>query len=204
MRVLEAGCGTGGNLAMLAEFGRLEAFEADEEARRLARAKSHLEIHPGTLPDDIPVTGCFDVIALFDVLEHIERDVDSLAALARLLSPSGRLYMTVPALPWLWSRHDETHHHHRRYTRGTLIERLRRAGLTPIRITYFNSLLFPAIAAWRLIRKRVHTASAPEDSMPPALVNRLLTWIFASESLLIGRVPLPIGVSLLAIAERRS
>jgi SAM-dependent methyltransferase len=203
LRVLEAGCGTGGNLAMLREFGRVEAFESDEEARLVARAKAHMEVRHGALPDDIPFTGRFDVIALLDVLEHVERDVESLAALARLLAPSGRLYITVPALPWLWSHHDETHHHHRRYTRSALIDCLNQADLAPVSITYFNSILFPLIAAWRLLRKLVRASPAPEDSMPPALINRALTWIFAGESHLLGRMSLPIGVSLLAVAERR-
>jgi SAM-dependent methyltransferase len=203
LRVLEAGCGTGGNLAMLGEIGRVDAFESDEGARLAACAKTKLTVRRGALPDDIPFAGHFDIIAVFDVLEHVERDVESLAKLARLLAPSGRLYLTVPALPWLWSHHDETHHHYRRYTRRQLIDCLRRASLTPIRVTYFNSLLFPVIAAWRLLHRAGWGKSRSEDVMPPAPLNWVLAWIFGGESLAVGRVPLPIGISLLAIAEYR-
>jgi SAM-dependent methyltransferase len=203
LRVLEAGCGTGGNISMLGEIGRVDAFESDEVARLTACAKTKLTVHRGALPYDIPFAGHFDVIAVLDVLEHVERDVESLAELAIRLAPSGRLYLTVPALPWLWSHHDETHHHYRRYTRRQLIDCLRRASLEPVRVTYFNSFLFPVIAARRLLHKVGWGKPKAEDVMPPAPLNWFLAWIFGGESLLVGRVPLPIGISLLAVAEYR-
>jgi SAM-dependent methyltransferase len=202
--LLEAGCGTGGNLQMLSSFGELDAFEYDESARLIASGKSALPVYSGCLPDNIPFTSPrYDVIAAFDVLEHVERDVESLACLARLLASGGRIFLTVPALPWLWSRHDVTHHHYRRYTRRKLLDCLRQADLKPVKVAYFNTLLFPIIAASRLARRFLPTTVAAEDETAPPSLNHLLTWIFASESVLVGRVPLPIGVSLLAIAERR-
>lgn len=188
---------------MLSEFGALAAFELDEEARAIARRKLAIDVKSGMLPDGIPFKpGTFDVVVAFDVIEHVEHDVASLAKLREQLAPGGRLMMTVPAVPWLWSQHDVTHHHYRRYTRKRLDDALRRAGLEPLRVSYFNTLLFPAIAAMRLYKNVLGLKEEGDDRMPSAFVNGMLKRIFGFESNLVGRIHLPIGVSLLAVAQR--
>ena len=199
---MEAGCGTGGNLQMLSSFGKLEAFELDDEARAIAKGKMPMDIKRGMLPDNIPYRHkSFDVVVAFDVIEHVEQDVESLASLGKQLAPGGRLIMTVPAMPWLWSKHDETHHHFRRYTKQALNETLVKAGLRPIRISYFNTLLFPAIAGLRIARKVLGITETADDAMPSNFVNSLLKGIFGLESRWVGRLSIPVGVSLLAVAE---
>jgi hypothetical protein len=79
---------------------------------------------------------------------------------------------------------------------------LRRAGLEPVRISYFNTLLFPAIAAVRLCKKALGLKEEGDDRMPSTLINGVLKKIFGFESNLVGRIPMPIGVSLLAVAQR--
>jgi SAM-dependent methyltransferase len=200
--ILEAGCGTGGNLAMLSGFGDLVAFEPDEDARKMASHKHTCEILEGYLPEGIPYDDRrFDLIAAFDVIEHVERDIESLAALRNRLNPGGRLIMSVPALPWLWSAHDEHHHHFRRYTWESLQAALHDAGFRNVEITYYNTLLFPLVAGVRAIKKLFNLSDSSDDHLPAAPVNAILRMIFASERFLIGRVRLPIGVSLLAVAE---
>jgi SAM-dependent methyltransferase len=202
-KLLEAGCGTGGNLAMLARFGTVQAFEPDAEARRLAGHKAGVEVRDGRLPEALPFApGGFDLVAALDVVEHLDDDLASLRALGTQLKPGGWLLLTVPAFPFLWGRHDETHHHRRRYRRAGLTRVLSDAGLKPVKVTYFNSLLFPLIAGVRSAKTLLGREGAPEDALPPPLVNRLLCGIFASERHLIGRVPLSVGVSLLALARK--
>jgi SAM-dependent methyltransferase len=201
--ILEAGCGTGGNLAMLGRFGRLRAFEPDAEARAAAAEKARLFIDDARLPDGLLYgRNRFDLVCAFDVIEHVEKDSESLAALGSTLKPGGRLVMTVPALPWLWSRHDVHHHHFRRYTRASLEAALRGAGLTPLKISYFNILLFPVIAGVRFAGRLMRRETGSDDRMPPAWLNGLLERVFGLEQGLVRRFCLPTGVSLLAVAER--
>ena len=203
-RILEAGCGTGGNLAMLSAFGDVVGIEPDDEARAHAAGKGAFDVRPGRLPRDLPVGAAdFDLVTGFDVVEHLDDDVGCLRALASCLKPGGRAVFTVPAFAFLWSRHDELHHHKRRYTRARLKAALDSAGFNDVRTTYFNTMLFPLIAAVRLAKTAAMPGrGAADDRLPPPPVNRVLRTLFASERHLVGRVTLPVGVSILAVARR--
>jgi SAM-dependent methyltransferase len=206
-RILEVGCGTGGNLPMLVGFGRVSALEANETARTIASAKTgaRLDIRAGVCPTQIPFAGeRFDLICLFDVLEHIDADVETLAALAPLLACGGWLVLTVPAYGWLWSEHDEHLHHKRRYTAPQLRAKIAAAGLRAVRISYFNTLLLPLIAVGRFKDRLVRRNTPTGTRAPREPLNRVLRAVFGSERFLLRAVNLPFGVSLLALARARS
>ncbi len=202
-KVLEAGCGTGGNLALLARYGKLDAFEYDPAARAKAAAKQVAEIDFGALPDQVArADGSYDLIALLDVLEHIEEDEASLQRLGGLLRDNGKLVLTVPAVPSLWSEHDVIHHHHRRYTRRSLEQCIAGAGLKVERIGYFNSLLFPV--AWlQRQAQRLTGRHAALDAIPGKLLNGALEKVFGLERHILGKVDMPIGLSLFAVVSRK-
>lgn len=202
-RVLEAGCGYGGNLAMLGTLGDVQAFEFDDAARAHAAAMSRRSVAFGKLPDDIGFADeRFDLIAMLDVLEHIDDDVGSLRTLGKRLAPDGRLLLTVPAVPWLWSDHDVLHHHKRRYTKALLHKQLHQADLEVVSIGYFNSLLFPLALAQRLVSRVLRTGGADHDA-PAEPLNTILGAIFALEAKLLGRISFPIGLSLYAVVRKR-
>lgn len=200
--LLEIGCGTGGNLELLARFGNLHAMELDPTARELANRRGVCEVVPGSLPDATPFAERkFDLILMLDVLEHIEDDIGALAAARNLLKPSGHLLLTVPAYQWLWSDHDVVHHHHRRYNSGTLRRCVEHAGLSHASLGYFNTFLFPPIACVRLMQKALNRTSHAALSIPSKRLNALLEGIFAMERHLISRISFPFGTSLFAILE---
>lgn len=200
-QLLEIGCGTGHNLAMLGQFGHVDALELDASARAVAEKRLGRPVMDAPLPElrGVPERH-YDLVGAFDVIEHIADDRAALASIARRLKPGGRLVITVPAHQWMWSAHDEVNHHQRRYSKRALTQLFEDSPLKLGAIGYFNSLLFPLAVAQRLVSR----ASGSRDSdlsMPPAPVNYALERGFAAERFLIGRVPLPPGLSLFAVGS---
>ena len=200
-RILEIGCGTGHNLPMLGAFGRVEAIEIDPAARAIASARLGEPVGDAPLPTLAGVErGAYDLIAVLDVVEHIEDDVGALRAMAACLKPAGKILITVPAHQWMWSAHDVVNHHHRRYSKATLKAAIASAGLKPARLGYFNSLLFPLAAAARVAGRL--TGRDDSDDTPPAKpLNTAFEAIFRLERHLVGRVPMTPGVSIVTLAE---
>lgn len=207
-RILEVGCGTGVNLGMLQKHGIVHGLEPYDFARKTAADLTGCDIRGGTLPADIPFDRPFDVICAFDVIEHIDEDAASLNALYQHLSPNGYALFTVPAYPFLWSEHDVANHHKRRYTRPQFKALMEQAGFEIHFISYYNTLLFPLIAAIRLLKSILPPSSqqaVADLKMPrfPAL-NTALEKIFALERKILPHISLPFGVSIIAIGRKIS
>ena len=199
--ILEIGAGTGGNLKMLAKYGDVQALEPDAFARAWAAKKTKINIVAGELPGGVPFRpGEFDLICLFDVLEHLEDDITSLQAAARLLAPRGKICLTVPANQWLWSSHDEHLHHFRRYSNGRFLRVISKAGLRVNRVSYFNTLLFPLAVMVRVLDRLVGKRASGTGKLP-FWINTCLKHILYIEGALLRRYNLPFGVSLIGIIE---
>jgi SAM-dependent methyltransferase len=201
--VLEAGCGPGGNLTMLRRFGRVTGLEPDEASRDYASQRMGVRVEGGLLPDGLPFEPeSFDLVCAFDVIEHVDDDAGSVAALGKLLRVGGYLATTVPGQPWMWSQHDALHHHKRRYRLADYRRLFDAAGLTTLKASYFNTLLFPPIAAIRLAKLAARSKTADDDSLPPEPINNLLAGLFGAERHWLKHAPLPTGVSIVLIAQR--
>ena len=199
-RLAELGCGSGGMLEALGRFGTAVGIELDPALRARARERG-LDVRAGALPDAIPLEpGRWDAVCLFDVLEHVGDEAGALAACRRLLAPGGRLFVTVPAYAWLWSRHDELLGHRRRYTARALRGVAERAGFAVERLTYFNTLLAPPIMAVRLARAALRRPGHDLDRPAPPL-NRALAACFSAEARLLRWVSAPFGISILLAAR---
>lgn len=206
-RLLDVGCGTGGMLSLLRDFGHASGIDLSPEAVQLAQERhgAGVAVHVGGIPGGLPGPGSLDVVTAFDVVEHIEDDLAAVTALREVLVPGGFFVCTVPAFGFLWSEHDDLNHHKRRYTAPGLRALLEQADLEVVELSYFNTWLFPLVAGVRVARKRTGRRSGASDlALPPPLVNRMLTAVFGSERALVGRGrKLPFGVSLIAVARRR-
>ena len=199
--ILEIGCGTGHNLAMLGQFGRVDALEVDAGARAVAEKRLGRPVISAPLPELKGVAERhYDMIGAFDVIEHIADDGAAIASIARRLKPGGKLVVAVPAHQWMWSAHDTVNHHHRRYSKRGLKRLITASPLKLEAIGYFNSLLFPLAVAQRLASRAAGKDNS-DLTLPPKPVNYALERGFAAERLLIGRIPLPPGLSLFAIGS---
>lgn len=200
-RILEIGCGTGHNLGMLGRFGTVDAIEIDGAARAIASRRLGRKVDEAPLPELPGIADSrYDIVAILDVLEHVEADREALASIARKLKPGGHILITVPAHRWMWSAHDIVNHHHRRYTKQSLRKVVGEAGLKVELISYFNSLLFPLAAAARLVG-RITRKQDSDDALPARPINSLFETLFGLERHAIGRLPFPPGVSLVAIVS---
>jgi SAM-dependent methyltransferase len=202
-RILEIGCGTGHNLPMLMQFGQVDAIEIDPAARDIASKRLGKPVGAAPLPELTGVErGAYDMVAVLDVVEHIQDDVAALKAMKDCLKPGGKILIAVPAHQWMWSAHDVVNHHHRRYSKKRLVAAIQAAGMAPTKLGYFNSLLFPLAAAAR-VAGRMTGRDDSDDSPPPGPVNKLFEAIFRAERHLVGRVPMTPGVSILTLAVPR-
>ena len=127
-KVLDVGCGAGGNILFLKKFGNVTGFDISEEALSFSGDKGFSELVLGRA-EILPFReGSFDIVSALDCIEHIEDDEAALQEAYRVLKDGGTLLLTVPSHPWLWSRHDEALHHKRRYTKNELQRKVRDAG----------------------------------------------------------------------------
>ena len=204
-KVLDIGCGTGFNAKWLGEMGErgeVYAVEMSDEAIGLAKKRMpNLKVIKGEFPN-FKTNERFDLITLFDVLEHFEGDIEAMGKIKEMLNPGGYVVFSVPAFSFLWSEHDELAHHKRRYTAREIREKLVQAGFSPVRITYFNTFLFLPIILFRFIRRIFRLRGGKTDFfIAPAPFNTLLSKLFGAERFLLRCFNLPLGVSLIAIAK---
>lgn len=202
-RALTVGVGFTREAEMLARRTRLVAIDRapiDPSCREIALAT---QADAAELPF---VSGSFDAVFMFDVLEHIEADDVVLGELHRVLRPGGQLLLTVPAFMFLFGLQDVVSEHKRRYRRRPLEELVRRSGFEVGYATYFNTLLFPPIAALRLVRKvfpeKPSDGRSDFDLRLPGALETMLERLFSFERHAIDRASLPFGVSILCSAQR--
>jgi SAM-dependent methyltransferase len=203
-RILDYGCGTGGNTGAYAILGNVIGIEPDRGAVALAGARGGARFcrASGTRLPFRPAV--FDAVVASDVLEHIEDDRAAVAEVVRVLKPGGAFIFSVPAHPWLFSEHDAALMHFRRYTRSALRRLLEGGGLKIRRLSYWNAALFPVVCLHRMVGRARPAVQAHSDTWPaPWLVNESLARLLAVEAAILRHVSLPWGVSLVGIAQRR-
>ena len=203
LRLLDAGCGTGYNLARLAGYGRATGIDLAPEAIAFCRERGVRAARASLLA--LPFSdAAFDVVTSFDVIYHdwVKDDRAAVAEMARVLRTGGWLLVRVPALETLRGAHDVCVQSRHRYTRGELVSLLTGCGLRVERATYCNSLLFPLLLARRTLDRLTGRVGSDVGFLPAPL-----EWAFAralgAEAVLVrSGLSFPIGASVFVLARR--
>lgn len=215
-RALEVGCGTGNTLRILeqeCQSAMVVGIDLFSEGLSFARQRVNCPLVQGDVQQP-PFQTPFEIIGLFDVLEHLPEDRQVLQSLHTMLAPRGKLIVTVPAHPSLWSYFDEASCHYRRYTFSELANKLTESGYKLTYITQYMASIFPLVWVGRrlaelakslqLTSEHSSSARAREELRIRPVVNEVLAWLLSQEvHCIIRRCKLPIGTSLLAVAEKR-
>jgi SAM-dependent methyltransferase len=205
-KMLEIGCGNGNILAFLKQNGvDIEGGDISREGLEFCRKRISTPLYQLDALH-LPFRNAFDIIGLFDVLEHIDDDVGALKEIRQALKPNGILLMTVPAYQSLWSNFDEYSGHKRRYDKKELVGRLYHSGFRVIRFSHYMFFLFPLLAT---IRKFSSTRRIKRGGIDTSLevrnvpiLNECFLALLRLEKLLLRYFNLPFGASLLVLAMK--
>jgi SAM-dependent methyltransferase len=205
-RILEIGCGAGGMLGPLQRYGDVYGADIALDYLHYCRQRGFPRM-ACTSGYQLPFAeATFDLVALFDTIEHIPDDRAVLAEARRVLRPGGHVFVSVPAYQFMYSQNDRVVHHQRRYTRRTLRTSLESAGLLVKKLTYFNTFLFPLILpAVMVLKLKEKLIGLPEgqtnlnhEFIGP--VNDAFALAMSSERFWLRHMDFPFGHSLIAMA----
>lgn len=197
--ILDVGCGEGLFFDQLSRFGEVEGIELEEALSDGSRDGHRIYTCP--FDESFEPGKQYSLILMLDVLEHLANPARALANVRRLLRPDGVFLATVPALPVLWTKHDELNHHVTRYTAKRLRALVESTGLVVETDRYFFHWTAPA----KLVIRGFEIAFRSEPNVPrvpPAWVNKLLFAMTRLEQKSLSRAGFPIGSSLMLTATR--
>lgn len=202
--ILDVGCGTGSNLRNWESQGEVLGLDISTEALNYCRLKGNRNLLRGDaailpFPDNT-----FEVIIALDILEHMEKDADTIKEFFRVCRPGGHLLLTVPALMFLWSKHDVALHHKRRYARKQLKGLLALNGFHVEKISFWNFTILPPAAMYRLLGNLKPAKEARSDDLKvPGPINSILKLVlFIENSLILKGINLPWGITLFALGRK--
>lgn len=206
LRLIDCGCGTGANLALLSSHGRAFGFDLVRHELALAVASKGVPAAQGDITRIPFASGRFDIVTAFDVLQVVPDDRAAVAEMARLLTPGGSAVATVAAFDLLRGDHAEVWHEVRRYTPASVRQLFAGTGLRVQRVSFMFASIFPLMLAVRISQRLLRpyrTLRADTDiAVPMAPVNALLSGVVSGEAALARRIPMPIGSSLLVVATK--
>jgi len=207
LRILNVGVATGATSEMLEQFGNVTSLEFDSDCCRFLRTEVGLDVTNGSVLELPFANAAFDLVCAFDVIEHVEDDHTAFQELQRVCRTAGHVFVTVPALMLLWSHHDVVNQHFRRYTRRQLLNLAQPAA--GIRYsTYFNSLLFLPILAFRVVSRLLPNglvrkgAGSDFTVFEDGISNSILRAVFTLERKLLNLIRFPVGVSIACVWQK--
>jgi ubiquinone/menaquinone biosynthesis C-methylase UbiE len=203
-KILDIGCGTGGCTRKFTEFGNVVAIDRSSYAIRYSKS---IGIYPLIKCDGQNLClkrQSFDFVFLLDVLEHLQDDKTTMREVSRILKQNGFCIVTVPAFKFLWSTHDKSHHHFRRYDIARL-KKIAHPILNTERISYWNFSLLLPVTIMRLFFKFISKGKPTKSDLKeiPSIMNKILLSVIRFENFLIRKnINLPFGLSIVCVLRK--
>lgn len=202
--ILDVGCGTGGNLALLSQFGDAEGVDVSPDALDFCRQRGLEKVRLGAA-EKLPYgDGTFDLVTALDVVEHLDDDLAGLREMRRVLKPDGRILLFVPTFMFLWGVQDDVSNHRRRYRLSELSHVVQAAGFEIERTTYANITFFAPILIVRKLMSLTGMRAASENNINVPALNGVLARLLGAESRVLRYMNFPFGVSGLCVARVRT
>lgn len=202
LKILDAGCGTGGLMVRLSDCGKVVGIDHSSEAVKYAK-KRRLTVKRASI-NKLPFRDrSFDLVICIDVIYHlaVTDDVAALGEIGRVLKPGGVLILRVPANKFLLSAHDIHVHTARRYSKIELASKLRRAGFKIKFVSYVHAPIFPLSLIRVLLEKLDHRPSASTVGWVNPIINMTLTAMLKLEAIVLARgIEMPFGQGLVVVA----
>ena len=202
--LLDVGCGTGKTLSLLQKYGAAQGIDIAEQAIEFCKKRGFVIKKSDVMDIQFP-DSMFDVVTALGVFYHkaVTDDVRGFQEIRRILKPGGRFIMFDCAMKCLYGKHDLAFHGARRYSKKELKEKLERAGFAVEKISYVNTLLFPAVYIKRKIDLLTNAPvkSDLETKINPT-INKMLTRLYVNELKLVNYVNYPFGVNIIAVGRR--
>lgn len=201
-KILNVGCGTGGTLGTLEQYGYVKNVDVSDEAIKFMKKAGYKvdKVKDHNLPYK---DNTYDLVVALDVLEHIEHHREALSEWTRVLKTGGSILFTVPAYQWLWSDHDTSLHHHRRYTKK-LIKSIVPSNGKIHRSSYCITFSLPLIVGFRFLNKILSRKTDSEASYVniPTQINKLFIGLLDVEASAHKLVTFPAGTSLITVIRK--
>jgi len=204
-QILEIGCGTGGNLEVLSQFGKVIGLDISEQALSFCKKRGFNNLVLGRAEKTNFSSESFNLVVALDVLEHIKEDEAALKEAWRILKKGGHFLATVPAYQFLWSEHDEALGHQRRYSISDFSKKLNKSGFDILKRSYLISFVFPLVFGYRILRKIFFPQSKQNTAylILPKFINNLFIYLLKLESFLLRYFDFPFGISIIVIVSKK-
>lgn len=204
IKILNIGVATGATTDFLSKYGKVISVEYDQICSIETYKKIQKPIVNGSITKLPFGDNLFDLVCAFDVIEHVENDQLAVDEMVRACKDRGMICVTVPAYMFLWSKHDVVNNHFRRYSAQSLKNLFNKNAGRILYSSYFNSILFPAVAFFRLIsgflpEKSIRKGAGSDFSVfnQDSFINNVFYKIFYLELILLKKFKFLFGTSLL-------
>ncbi len=206
LSIADAGCGFGGNIPMLKQYGNVTGLELNEKAILEVRKKwgDSIELIKWKSPEKLNKK--FDLILLSDVLEHISNDQEAVSWIYEHLNDGGYALLTVPAHKFFWSQMDEVAYHYRRYGRKNFLNLFKDKFIIK-KFSFYDAFLFPIKIAFVIFSHTTRFLFPKKEKrsyndIPPKIINACFKYILYFESELIKQFSLPFGISMIILVQK--